>query len=94
MLFQNITMVRPYVPAFEMTKFAPSNPLTFEPFEIRFLGRGGVPSRWVIDLSQNDDVLIHPQNYWTIANPEDRLFISEEYVPLFVSEGWQQQLAP
>jgi len=35
-----------------------------------------------------------PSNYWTIVNPEDQLFIPEEYVPLFVSKGWQQQPAP
>ena len=74
--------------------FNPSNGLTFEPFEVRYLGRGGAPSRWVIDLGKNDDVMIHPQNYWTIVNPEDRLFIPEEYVPLFISKGWQQQPAP
>ena len=68
--------------------------MTFEPFEIRYLGRGGVPSRWVIDLSKIDNILIHPENYWTVSNPEDRLFIPVEYVPLFVESGWQRQPAP
>ena len=74
--------------------FSATNPMTFEPFEIRYLGRGGVPSRWVIDLSKIDNILIHPENYWTVSNPEDRLFIPVEYVPLFVESGWQRQPAP
>jgi hypothetical protein len=45
----------------------------------------------VIDLSKNDDVLIKPQEYYTIPNVEDRLFIPEEYVPLFVEAGWKKQ---
>jgi hypothetical protein len=66
-------------------------PLRLEPFEVRFLARRSPPSRWVIDLSRNDDVLIKPQKYFTIPNAEDRLFIPEEYVPLFAEAGWQRQ---
>jgi hypothetical protein len=36
-------------------------------------------------------VLIKPQKYYIVANIEDRLFIPEEYVPLFVEAGWKRQ---
>ncbi len=71
--------------------FDATKPLRLAPFEVRFLARRSAPDRWIIDLSKNDDVLIQPQNYYTIANVEDRLFIPEEYVPLFVEKGWQRQ---
>jgi hypothetical protein len=66
-------------------------PLRLQPFEVRFLSRRRPPDRWVIDLSQDDDVLLQPQNYHTIAQAEDRLFIPSEYVPLFVEAGWRRQ---
>jgi len=65
--------------------------LRLEPFEVRFLARRQPPDRWVIDLSKNDNTLVKPQEYHTVANAEDRLFIPEEYVPLFVEKGWQRQ---
>jgi hypothetical protein len=68
--------------------FNPANPLRFEAFEIRFLGRREPPSRAVIDLSRDDDVILRPQSYFHIPNPEDRLFIPPAFVPLFVSRGW------
>ncbi len=71
--------------------FDATDPLLLEPFELRFLSRRSPPARWVIDLSSNDDILIAPQNYYTVPHPEDRLFISEEYVPLFVEKGWRRQ---
>jgi hypothetical protein len=69
--------------------FDPANPLRFEAFEIRYLGRREPPNRAVIDLSRNDQVLLRPQNYFHIPNPEDRLFIPPAFVPLFVSRGWR-----
>jgi hypothetical protein len=48
------------------------------------------PTRWVIDLAGDGDRLIPPQRYHTIANPEDRLFIPAEYVPLFIDRGWRK----
>jgi endonuclease YncB( thermonuclease family) len=66
------------------------NPLTLQPFEVRFLARRQPPDRWVIDLSKNNDELIPPQEYFTIPNEEDRLFIPSEYVPLFVEAGWRR----
>jgi hypothetical protein len=69
--------------------FDPVNPLRFEAFEIRYLGRRDAPNRAVIDLSKNDDVILRPQNYFRIPNPEDRLFIPPEFVPLFASRGWK-----
>jgi endonuclease YncB( thermonuclease family) len=69
--------------------FNPANPLRFEAFEIRFLGRREAPNRAVIDLSRNDDVLLRPQSYFRIPHPEDRLFIPPAFVPLFVARGWR-----
>ncbi len=69
--------------------FNPANPLRFEAFEIRYLGRREPPNRAVIDLSKNDDVILRPQNYFSIPNPEDRLFIPPAFVPLFASRGWK-----
>ncbi len=69
--------------------FDENNPLRLEPFEVRFLAQRRPPNRWVIDLSKNDDILIKPQEYFTISNAEDRLYIPPEYVPLFVKSGWR-----
>ena len=71
--------------------FNPEDPLQLEPFEVRFLAGQRPPTRWVIDLSKNDDILIKPQKYYTIKNQEDRLYIPEEYVSLFVEKGWKRQ---
>jgi endonuclease YncB( thermonuclease family) len=71
--------------------FSPEDPLQLEPFEVRFLADQRQPTRWVIDLSKNDDLLIKPQKYYTIQNQEDRLYIPEEYVSLFVEKGWKPQ---
>ena len=69
--------------------FDPADPLRFEAFEIRYLGRREVPSRAVIDLSRDDDVILRPQSYFRIPHPEDRLFIPPAFIPLFVSRGWR-----
>ena len=61
--------------------------LALEPFEARFLAQRRAPNRWIIDLSKSENYLIHPQNYFHVANPEDRLFVPEEYTPLFVRKG-------
>jgi endonuclease YncB( thermonuclease family) len=66
-------------------------PLLLEPFEVRFLAQRRAPNRWIIDLSQPESWLINPQNYFSVTNPEDRLFVPEEYVPLFVHRGWSLQ---
>jgi endonuclease YncB( thermonuclease family) len=68
--------------------FAPADPLLLYPFELRFLSRRRPPDRWVIDLGAADDLLRPPQSYHEIANPEDRLFVPAEYVPLFAAKGW------
>jgi hypothetical protein len=69
--------------------FDPADPLRFEAFEVRFLGRAEVPVRAVIDLSRDDTVILRPQSYFKIPNPEDRLFIPVEFVPLFAARGWR-----
>jgi hypothetical protein len=71
--------------------FAPADPLLVFPFELRFLSRRSPPDRWVIDLAAGDDLLRRPQSYHEIANPEDRLFVPEEYVPLFATKGWRTE---
>ncbi|HEY5986685.1 MAG TPA: hypothetical protein VIV12_09945 [Streptosporangiaceae bacterium] len=70
--------------------FEEADPLRLLPFELRFLARRMAPERWVIDLSRNDDALIAPQAYFQVLNPEDRLFVPAEYVPLFVERGWKR----
>ena len=69
--------------------FSPADPLRIYPFELRFLSRRKPPDRWVIDLGAGDDLLHEPQTYHEIPNPEDRLYVAEEYVTLFESKGWQ-----
>ncbi len=74
--------------------FDANAPLRLEAFEVRFLGDLRPPKRWVIDLSKQDDILVHPQNYASIPKAEDRLFINAEHVPLFTQSGWVRQQAP
>lgn len=74
--------------------YASGNKLSLEAFEVRFLARRQPPRRWVIDLSANDDILVHPQNYHSIPNSEDRLFLNTQHVPLFLQAGWVRQQAP
>ena len=71
--------------------FDAMNPVTLEPFELRWPASRSAPHRWVIDLTRNDDVLLRPENYYTIPHPEDRLFIPEHFVPLFVERGWKRE---
>lgn len=70
--------------------FALTDPLKIEPFELRFLAGRRAPTRWVIDLSSDADVLLPPQRYFEIARPEDRLYVPPAYVPLFVERGWRR----
>ncbi|HEU4740333.1 MAG TPA: hypothetical protein VFS50_01895 [Meiothermus sp.] len=70
--------------------FEKKNPLRLLPFELRYLADRRVPERWTIDLSHNTDVLIPPGEYYRVPNPEDRLFLPPEYVPLFVQKGWKK----
>jgi len=69
--------------------FGPADPLRFEPFEIRYLGRRKPPDRAVINLSSDDDLILRPQSYFEVPNAEDRLFVPMPFVPLFVSRGWR-----
>ncbi|MGH7575886.1 MAG: hypothetical protein ACREM1_12280 [Longimicrobiales bacterium] len=45
----------------------------------------------MIDLSKSDDTILRPQSYFKIPNPEDRLFISAEFISLFAARGWRLQ---
>lgn len=71
--------------------FATADPLRLEAFELRFLAQRRPPSRWVIDLATGGNRLIHPQRYFEVTHPEDRLFVPDEYTELFVSKGWVRQ---
>lgn len=64
-------------------------PLRLLPFELRFLARRKPPDRWVIDLSASDDLLLAPELYHRIPNPEDRLLVPEQYLQLFSANGWK-----
>jgi endonuclease YncB( thermonuclease family) len=74
--------------------FDQADPLALDAFELRYLSRvdGGSrhgPDRRVIDLSAADDRLRKATDYYKIKNAEDRLFVPQEYVPLFVDRGWK-----
>jgi hypothetical protein len=87
----------------EVGVYQPGQALRLFPFELRFLARshtaasGAVrrspPDRWVINLASDSDRLYPPQAYWRIPNPEDRLFVPAEYVPLFIERGWKRRRA-
>lgn len=74
--------------------FNPASPLIFDAFELRFLADRRAPNRWLIDLAGDERTLFHPQTYPSIPHPEDRLWVPEEFVALFVSAGWQQGPSP
>jgi hypothetical protein len=71
--------------------FDDEDPLRLHAFELRYLSQRKLPDRWVIDLSRNDDVLLHPQHYYQIEQPEDRLFVPDEYLELFLAKGWRAE---
>lgn len=69
--------------------YDPQDPQLLEAFELRFLDKGQLPHRGVIDLSGPSRTILRPQSYWQIPNPEDRLFIPSEFVPAFAARGWR-----
>lgn len=71
--------------------FDAMDPLMLEPFELRFLSRRSLPSRWVIDLNSEAGLLLRPEHYFRVPHVEDRLFVSPEHVPLFVERGWKKE---
>jgi hypothetical protein len=70
--------------------FDAADPLRLYPFELRFLARRQPPTRWLIDLSASDDRIIPPQKYHTVPHPEDRLWLPDEYIALWVEQGWRR----
>jgi endonuclease YncB( thermonuclease family) len=65
-----------------------ADPLALLPFELRFLAGRRAPDRYVLDLSDNARELLHPQSYFRVPAPEDRLFVNAEHAPLFGARGW------
>ncbi|MFG3443034.1 thermonuclease family protein [Nonomuraea sp. NPDC047897] len=63
-------------------------PLAVLPFELRFLAQRRAPDRYVLDLSDDARELLHPQTYFRVPAPEDRLFVNPEHAPLFREKGW------
>ncbi|WP_336215743.1 thermonuclease family protein [Nonomuraea sp. LPB2021202275-12-8] len=63
-------------------------PLAVLPFELRFLAQRRAPDRYVLDLSDTARELLHPQSYFRVPHPEDRLFVNAEHAPLFAQKGW------
>jgi endonuclease YncB( thermonuclease family) len=69
--------------------------LKLSAFELRFVsrirnGRKTGPDRYIIDLSSPGlNSLYPPADYHLIPNPEDRLFIPKEYIPIFKMFGWK-----
>jgi hypothetical protein len=60
------------------------------PFELRLISRGKAPDRYVIDLANPDSAeILHPEDYYSIACPEDRLYVPSEYVSVFKLAGWK-----
>lgn len=70
------------------------NPLLLEPFELRNLSRRSGATRYLIDLNSDSDELIHPLNYPSVPQSEDRLWIPSVYVPFFKEAGWKAQSPP
>jgi hypothetical protein len=59
------------------------------PFELRLVSRAKAPDRYVIDLGNpGSSEILHPEDYYTIASPEDRLYVPSEYVSVFKLAGW------
>ena len=71
--------------------FATDGGLRLQPFELRYLAQRRRPNRWVIDLSSTGNLLHHPQRYFEIAQVEDRLYVSDDHVEMFVAAGWVKQ---
>lgn len=72
--------------------FDSNNPLKLLAFELRYIFRRQIPDRYVIDLSSERPKILKPTQYHTIRNLEDRLFIAEEYVPLFIRSGYEEAI--
>ncbi|MCU0952972.1 MAG: hypothetical protein MUC68_18610, partial [Burkholderiaceae bacterium] len=58
--------------------FEAADPLRLAPFELRYLAGRRAPSRWVVDLSSDSDLLLPPQRYIEIPHDEDRLYVPAE----------------
>jgi hypothetical protein len=75
----------------EIGIFDKNTPLLLLPFELRYLARRGLPDRYVLDMYAARPKLVPPTRYPEIKNIEDRLFIPEEYAPLFKEQGYEEE---
>jgi endonuclease YncB( thermonuclease family) len=71
--------------------FAADDPLRVLAFELRYLAQRRRPDRWVIDLGTASGTLLKPEDYYTVAKIEDRLFVPADYLALFEKSGWRLQ---
>jgi len=70
-----------------------NNPLMLDAHEFRAMWDLRPPHRWVIDLSgQHGDAILAPHRYLDIPHHEDRLYISPEFVSLWLERGWTQAI--
>ncbi len=68
--------------------FNAENPLRLSPFELRMLARAQLPNRFLINLGNPEDNILHPPGEYFRFVEENRLWIPEEFVPLFQGHGW------
>ena len=78
------------------TLFDPQQPLRLAAFELRFLADKRPPHRPVIDLAAAnaaEPIMWPAEAYFVVPNPEDRLHLPPEYVPLFRQNLWREPTA-
>jgi endonuclease YncB( thermonuclease family) len=83
-----LNKARNYVASSRANKLGVWSEKIIAPHELRYLARRKPPNRWVLNLETCSPQLIEPTKYYTIQNPEDRLYIDEHYIPLFQQKGY------
>jgi hypothetical protein len=67
-------------------------PLTLLPFELRYLAGRRAPDRYLLDLSlagtSSAGIILRPTAYHNVQNLEDRLFIDQDDLCLFLNRGY------
>jgi hypothetical protein len=70
--------------------FNVDDPLRIAGHEARYIADREPRKRWVIDLSADDNKLIHPLRYFTVPDEENRLYVEDADTRRFVSAGWKK----